>query len=98
MPAVELGLRFYKRQHNSFPGLGAFHYEEEGRYPVRYYKFCHFFFLLMGRKEEKNKSIQSYMETAEDFRQEEQAGNSGSSKHFDTMWQRQKCKHWQIVK
>ena len=37
-------------------------------------------------------------ETAEDFRQEGQAGNFGSSKPFDTVCQRQECKHLQIVK
>lgn len=41
MPAVELGLGYYERWHNSFSGLGGFHYEGEGRYPVRY-KCCDF--------------------------------------------------------
>ena len=33
------------------------------------------------------------LETGEDFRQGEHGGNSGSSKHFDIVWQRQECKH-----
>lgn len=37
------------------------------------------------------------MEIAEDFRQGEHGRNSGNSKHFDTVWQRQEYKHCQIV-
>lgn len=64
----------------------------------------------MKRKEEKNKckilcgggdgEIRWHLWgiwKQEDFRQGEQDGYSGTSKHFDVVWQRQECKHWQTV-